>query len=1041
MDGVVVTPMGAPARDALLAAVAAAKAHDACAPVTVVVPSNYAGLHLRRTLAAQGRGSVNVRFLTLARAAELMATPILARAGRVPRGPHHERAAVEAALAGHPGRFSTLSGHPVVIDRLVVAMRELDRAPAGVPFRPPAGSVAADVLAIHHRYGQFLRDTYDDEAMLTAAIFALDGAPSGPGGATEELGTVIVFDPVELSPTADRFIARLLHRDPPAVVIVGLPGDPDLDAAARAFAGRLGPVTAPGTGPGGSGFRRVPHRVGISAPDPEDEVREVVRRIRVLTDDPTHPVDPAAIAVTYGIDVPYARIVQSLLTEAALPFSAPSLLRLTDSVAGRTLLGLLTLPDHHFRRDAVIDLVASAPVREPGSGRFAPGARWDRVSRRAGVVEGPHQWATRLHAYIERERARSGGPAPGDPDTSNAGAAARLAVFVADLVAATADPHDRTWTGWAEWAGGLLRTYLGRPGRRWPDAEIEAHDRVLERLRALTELDTFPTPALPVSRIRFLETLRAELAAVVGHTGQVGTGVFVAPLGALRGCTFHSVFVLGLADGRLPAGLQPDPLLPDATRVGVGLPRVAARLDRERTAFLAATTAATDSLTVAYARSDPRAAQALQPSPWIATVVSEPLHEIPSFTGAVATASTPASVADLARQELLRWRLAGADPLTHPTFVTGELRRGFGAIAARASSDLTAYDGHIEVGTDPAHDPLGDDRPQSATKLEQFATCPFRFFLASVLRLRPEESPEEAESIDPRNRGLIIHEVLDRFLRRRAQEIPAPGVPWDDAAFDELQAVATEVIGEFEVKGELGRPTLWRFEEPRLRRELGNVLIADAVIRGEYRSRPAHFEAGFGGTEAGSLPPVRVRVDESTTVSFRGRIDRIDRTESGGAVVFDYKTGRYTRSELEQSRVDGGRKLQLAIYGRAAREYAPSGEVDAAYWYTRQPPRAAKTLSSIPVDDDTDHALDDAVTQIAGAIRAGTFPMVPGDEDRNSFTNCRRCDFNRLCPADRARAWDRKEADPALAPVHSLFDLRAPGGSSGASGPTGIAAP
>ena len=96
---VVSTRYGAAAVDALAAAVAGAKGREPLRPVTVVVPSNYAGVAARRALARR-HGVAGVSFVTLYRLAEL-----LAGAGPGPvRSAAHLVAGVGHGLPGRPVR-------------------------------------------------------------------------------------------------------------------------------------------------------------------------------------------------------------------------------------------------------------------------------------------------------------------------------------------------------------------------------------------------------------------------------------------------------------------------------------------------------------------------------------------------------------------------------------------------------------------------------------------------------------------------------------------------------------------------------------------------------------------------------------------------------------------------------------------------------------------------------------------------------------------------------------------------------------------------
>src|SRR4249919_719957 len=97
---VVSTRYGGTAVDALAAAVARAKGREPLRPVTVVVPSNYAGVAARRALARR-HGVAGVSFVTLYRLAELVAGPVLAAEGRVPLSSPVLATALRSILADH----------------------------------------------------------------------------------------------------------------------------------------------------------------------------------------------------------------------------------------------------------------------------------------------------------------------------------------------------------------------------------------------------------------------------------------------------------------------------------------------------------------------------------------------------------------------------------------------------------------------------------------------------------------------------------------------------------------------------------------------------------------------------------------------------------------------------------------------------------------------------------------------------------------------------------------------------------------------------
>ena len=85
----------------------------------------------------------------------------------------------------------------------------------------------------------------------------------------------------------------------------------------------------------------------------------------------------------------------------------------------------------------------------------------------------------------------------------------------------------------------------------------------------------------------------------------------------------------------------------------------------------------------------------------------------------------------------------------------------------RASEEFTIYDGWVRGGT-PELDPRASGEPQSASRLETLAQCPFRYFLKHVLRIEPPKELERdtTEWLDAMTAGSLLHEVFRLFFER-----------------------------------------------------------------------------------------------------------------------------------------------------------------------------------------------------------------------------------------------------------------------------------
>ena len=90
------------------------------------------------------------------------------------------------------------------------------------------------------------------------------------------------------------------------------------------------------------------------------------------------------------------------------------------------------------------------------------------------------------------------------------------------------------------------------------------------------------------------------------------------------------------------------------------------------------------------------------------------------------------------------------------------------------------------------------------------------------------------------------------------------------------------------------------------------------------------------------------------------------------------------------------------------------------YWFTSE--RGRFETIGYPVDERVLARLRQVLTVVADGIAAGAFPARPGEVDRQSYKNCKYCDFDRLCQRDRARQWERKRDAAVLSSYVELAE-------------------
>lgn len=955
-------------------------------------------------------GVVNVRFVTLADLAEELGAVLCRGGGRRKVTRASLGAAARVALRSHRGFLAKVADEPSTEDELVSLYEELRQLEEGaVRSLGSRGRRGAELAALCSTMRACLEPCcFDDADLIDAAVRELDEGAS----LAEYGGRIVVHLPERARPGEARLVAKLAERTD-LVVHLGLVGEPAADepafAIGRAFesAGIGGASAQPGLTVGGLG-PDAPITPGerIEAGETRSEVRAAVR---VVLDALTDGVPAARIAVLYSSRETYHQLMARALDAAGIAWSGPSATRVIETPTARALVGLIKLAGSGLERGAVLDWLRSAPFRGADAMPLPVGA-WELASRQAGIVGGnADEWRRHLQA-LSRELDRGIGDETESTSTlalsevtrrdrarNGLDACQSLAEFIVDL-AERVDLIARasTWKEFVAASRAALEHYFGSSAERAASSAFGAADLLVEQvLRELEALDAVGDRAQFAAFVRALE---GALERAFTYEGNLSAGVVVDDLARAIGLDFDVCVVLGAVEGELPGRARSSPLLGAADREAVGLDAATARavVERDRRRLLGAI-ASTQRAVVSWRARDVSDGRARVRSRFIgdqAAAATAPSGSA-ALVGVADGALAAIDRAEIVAASLVALRGARAD-LKRSHLVTDSTALA-ASVAASASRHARAFDrfaGHVGAGsTFDATARAG----LSPTTLQKYAECPFRFFLSRELSVEVVGPPERRLTIDPLERGSIAHEILERFVEELIRSND-PGRGGEAGSPERLVAIADDVFDRYERLGRTGARSLWRRERRRLLRVLEDERERDARRRASGENTPIAVEWSFGTDPA---TPVSFDLAQRT-LSFRGKVDRIDRLADGSLAVIDYKTGSSWRfGGLRGDPVDAGRHLQLVVYALAARAALDgAAPITAVY-------RFLDEATEVPVEFDaaTIERAREVLEVIVDGIESGQFPFYPGERINRSFSNCRYCDFDRVCPPDRDLFW------------------------------------
>ena len=666
--------------------------------------------------------------------------------------------------------------------------------------------------------------------------------------------------------------------------------------------------------------------------------------------------------------------------------------------------------------------------RQVVSGSLRVPSRWERLLVESAVIHTKDRWARRLSGLEEELRVRIAEVAPEEEarvesikrQLNDLRSLRDYALPLIEILAGLQTKSAR----WAQWLVALRE--LAVKSLRDPDGV----------LATLAELEPMgPVGPVDLREVQLVLAPKLRDLRVPPPSRRYGC-VFVGPVDLARGFSFRVVFVPGLAERLFPRKVVQDPIVPDEQRRQTEIETLALRRDRvehERLSLRLALGSAEERVYLSYPRIDVQQSRPRVPSVYALESLRAAAGPRPGFEEMAKRAEArprarlgwpaperPEQAIDEAEYDLATLgslvETKGEDSKGRARYLLSanpHLARALRGRSRRWLRRWTQNDGLVDPD-DLARSALQphqfSERAFSATALQHFAGCPYRFFLSAILRLDLRQEPAALETLDPLPRGSLFHEtqfqLLSRLREDRLLPLDARSI---DQALEILNDCLDRVADDYRERLAPAINRVWEDAVSSIRADLREWLRRLAGSRDGWI--PDKFELSFGLTSRGprNSDPASVRdpVEIIGDLKLRGSIDLTERQGAGSVRVTDHKTGK-ARAE-RNTVVGGGKYLQPLLYALAFQKIVNQRVESGRLYYCTSDGNFEERI--VPLDDENLQKLTTVLTTIRESLADAFLPAAPDKGE------CNWCDFLAVCgPFEETRTRAK--------PAHRLVQLQ-----------------
>jgi len=263
------------------------------------------------------------------------------------------------------------------------------------------------------------------------------------------------------------------------------------------------------------------------------------------------------------------------------------------------------------------------------------------------------------------------------------------------------------------------------------------------------------------------------------------------------------------------------------------------------------------------------------------------------------------------------------------------LSEGFYAARQREKEELNRFNGKVKVDPKRVDPRLNRGLVVSSSRLELIAFCPYLYFLKYILKIKPPQEMIEDPGVwlDPSEKGILFHQIFEKFYKK-LKEISPPGIFISPSYIKHWRILEDVALSQLKQKRKRLAPPnnlVYQHESKEILDSCRFFLhCEEEKYKGEI---PAYLELAFGtrdnqNEELGRIKAVELSLPGGKSISFQGKIDRIDKLDEDTYRIIDYKTGtpyEFSRSKYFQN----GKQIQHALYALSLKKILAKAGISA----------------------------------------------------------------------------------------------------------------